>query len=99
MLVKIMERTLVKIFENICAEKTDFSKFYDKPARWDWQLTLGQFTVKGHNWFSFTYCDFNLYFIVTRLIHECKTTGWLQDHSNLSSIRDWSNKYQEFLGT
>ena len=31
---------------------------------------MTQFTVKGHNWVSLTYCDFNLYLAITRLIHK-----------------------------
>ena len=58
---------------------------------------MKQFTVKGHNWVSLTYCDFNLYLVITRLIHKFKTTGWLQGHLSLSSFWDWFNEYQEFL--
>ena len=45
-----------QIFDN-------FMITYDK-------LTLAQFTVKGHNWVSLTYCDFNSYLVITRFIHE-----------------------------
>ena len=43
--------------------------------------------------------ELNLYLVITRLIHEFKTTGWFQGHRSLLSFRDWSNVYQEFLGT
>ena len=62
---------------------------FDKPARWDWELILKQFTVKGHNWVSLTYCDFNSYLVTTRLVQKFKTTGWLQGHLSLSSFPDW----------
>ena len=58
---------------------------------------MKQFTIKGHNWVSFTYCDFNLYLVTNRLIHKFKSTGWLQGHLSLSSLRDWFNECQEFL--
>ena len=45
---------------------------FDKPVRWDWEHTLKEFAVKGHNWVSLTYCDFNLYLVVTRLIQTSK---------------------------
>ena len=41
----------------------NFMISYDK-------LSLAQFTVKGHNWVSLTYCDFNSYSVITRFIHE-----------------------------
>ena len=69
---------------------------FDKPARYDWELTSKQSTVKGHSWVSLTYCDFNLYLVITRWIHKFKTTGWLQDHFSVSSFRDWFNDYQKF---
>ena len=49
------------------------------------------------NWVSLTYYDFNLYLVITRWIHKFKTTGWFQGHLSLSSFRDRSNGYQEFL--
>ena len=54
----------------IYGEETDFWQLYDKPARWDWELTLTQFTVNGHNWVSLAYCDFNSYLVIAMLIHE-----------------------------
>ena len=41
----------------------NFMISYDK-------LSLAQFAVKGHNWVSLTYCDFNSYSVITRFIHE-----------------------------
>ena len=83
----------------ICAEERDFWQFYDNCTRWDWELTLTQFTVKGHNWVSLAYCDFNIYLVITMLIHKFKTTGWLQGHLILWSFRDWSNEYHVLLDT
>ena len=54
----------------ICAEETNFLQFYVKPDREDWETTFTQFTVKGHNWVSLGYCDFNSYLAIARLIHE-----------------------------
>ena len=54
----------------ICVEETDFWQRYDKPARWNWEPTFRQFTVKGHNWLSLAYCDLNSYLVITRLIHK-----------------------------
>ena len=54
----------------IYAEETDIWQIFNKPARWDWELTLTQITVKGHNWVNLTYCDFNLYLVITKLIHK-----------------------------
>ena len=66
---------------------------------WIWGKTLisNHFRVKGHNWVGFTYCDYNLYLVITKLIHKFKTTGWLQGHLSLSSFQHWMNDYQEFL--
>ena len=68
---------------------------FDKPARWDWELTLKQFKVKGHNWVSLRYYDFNLYLVITRLVHKFKFTEWLQGHLSLPSFWNWSNEYQK----
>ena len=68
---------------------------FDKPVRWDWQLTLKQFTVKDHNSVSLNY-DLNLYLVITRLIHKFKINGWLQGHISLSSFQYWSNEYLKF---
>ena len=73
----------------ICVEEISFRQFYDKGARWDWELTLKQFTVKGHYWVFLTYCDFNLYLVITRLMHKFKTIRWLQGHLSLLSFRGW----------
>ena len=54
----------------ICAEETDFWKLCGQPARWDWEPTSTQVTVKGYNWVSLTYGGFNPYLVITRLIHE-----------------------------
>ena len=70
---------------------------FDKPAREDWKLTLKQFTVNEHNSVSLRYCNFNLFLVITRLIHKFKISGWLQGHLSLSSCQDWLNEYQEFL--
>ena len=58
---------------------------------------MKQFTVKGHNWVSLN-CDFNLYLIITSLIHKFKTTGSSHGHLSLSSFRYWFDiDFQEFL--
>ena len=44
-----------------------------------------------------TYRDFNLYLVITRLIHKLKKTGCRQGHLNLSSLWDWFIENQEFL--
>ena len=64
------------------------------PDKTENSLCLKQFTVKGHNWVSLTYCGFNLYLVITRLIHNSKG---LDSHLSLSSYWDWFNGYQEFL--
>ena len=54
----------------MCRENRFLTVLLYKPVRKYWELTLTQFTVKGHNWVSLTYCDFNSYLVTTRLIHE-----------------------------
>ena len=57
---------------------------------------MKKFTVKGHNLVRLN-CDFNLHLVITRLIHNFKTTEWLQGHLSLSPFQYWCNEYQECL--
>ena len=67
-----MERASVRILSN-----WSWSMFALHMCRfltiswWAYQIRLRtHFTVKGHNWVSLTYYDFNSYLVITRLIHK-----------------------------
>ena len=85
MSVKTFENNGKNIDENIKKLKLEESiKFllynhlvyiYAEEALWqacqtNCEPTLTQLTVKGHNWVSLTYCDFDSYLVITRLVHK-----------------------------
>ena len=66
------------------------------PDRLDWELSLTQFTVKGHNWFSLTYCDFNSYLVITRLIYEERLGMCYHKITQIMQF-GWTNFYHSFI--
>ena len=85
MSVKTFENNGTNIDENIVKLKLEESiKFllynhlvyiYAEETLWqacqtNWEPTLTQLTVKGHNWVSLTYYDFDSYLVITRLVHK-----------------------------
>ena len=80
-----------QIFDNfmiILPDKTENSLWHSSQLK----------TIIESIWYIVTLI-YNLYLVITRLIHKFKTTALLKSHLTFSSFRDWSNKYQEFLKT